>query len=754
MIGSDHIDKSRTESEQIEPMNLLRIASNVFKTRAYPNFHTVSFPAYLISFGVMGVSFLAYLLGGIGVEYTLRTTVLIGMGFAILVTLIHWANADAAKWAAIGCLVVQIYLLAFLWSAPELFYLLVIPIILAGVLINTPAAGITAAAESLFLAAGPPLFPVLQLPAGGTIILQLCIWCTALTMVSAYLYIEHLFSQAATDYNRLQDLLKISREQQQRLAQTLDDLEHSNRQLSLLYDKNISLRRTAEEATEAKTNYIARVSHEIRTPLSMILGITESIIENQEDYADEIPLDLMDDILVVRRNSEHLLSLVNDVLDLTRAEASQLILHKEWSHISEEIVKSVEIVSPLAQKKKLDLQVMTPRAIPEIYCDRTRIRQVILNLLTNAIRYTDRGKITVSLSVNERNIIICVKDTGAGIESEDIERIFEPFYRGSRNIRPEVIGSGLGLSVCRQFVDLHGGKIWLESQVNSGSSFYVSLPLTRDEPPPRSPASYVNQQWAWVERPRGRPGSFALQPKRHIVICTQADTLFDQMKQLDPHGDYSRVRDVPDLVREVEKTPAHFILLNAPTLDSLLSQMETAAQSIKDTPLMGTTFTSLQEQVRLTGAAGYVQKPFSGRALRQAIREVAAQPRRILIVDDNIDVQKLIVRVLNSEADLEGAQFLLASNGKDALQVAHSRRPDLILLDLALPDMSGWEIIGQLKKDPSLCDIPVIIVSAHDLDNAPNRSKTVVIMNGEGFSMNEFMTQAFGQGNPPTSDWR
>ena len=182
--------------------------------------------------------------------------------------------------------------------------------------------------------------------------------------------------------------------------------------------------------------------------------------------------------------------------------------------------------------------------------------------------------------------------------------------------------------------------------------------------------------------------------------------------------------------------------------------MEAADKSIQDTPLMGTTFTTLQEQVRLTGAAGYVQKPFSGHALRQAIREVAAQPRRILIVDDNIDVQKLIVRVLNSEADLEGAQFLLASNGKDALHIARSRQPDLIF---ARPGPAGYDRMGNhqaLKKNPALCDTPVIIVSAHDLDNAPNRSKTVVIMHGEGFSMNEFIAQTFGRENPPASDQR
>jgi signal transduction histidine kinase/CheY-like chemotaxis protein len=725
-------------------MNFKRITQYLFKTREYPNFHTVSFPAYFISFSVLGLSFIAYMLGGVNDEYTLRSTVLISLGFAVLVTAIHWLHPELAKWAAVFCLSAQICVLARLWEIPDLLFLLVIPIILTAVVINTPATAITAIVESLTLVVGSTWIANLSLAPGDQIILQLCVWCTALTMISAFLFIEHLFSQAATDYNRLQELLAKTRGQQQQLAQTLDDLEHANRQLSLLYEKNISLRKTAEEATEAKTNYIARVSHEIRTPLSMILGITESIIENQDVYADETPLDLMDDIRVVRRNSEHLLSLVNDVLDLTRAETNQLILHKEWTNIVEEIGKSVEIISPLARKKKLDIQVLTPRALPEIYCDRTRIRQVILNLLTNAIRYTNQGRISVSTSVDEFNILICIKDTGAGIEPEDIERIFEPFYRGKQNISPDIIGSGLGLSVCRQFVDLHGGKIWLESQPGTGSSFYVRLPLTRNDPIPRSPASFVNEQWAWVERRRNQPGKLIQQPKRHVVICTQADTLFNQMKQLDPQGDYSLVNDVPGLVHEVEKTPAHFILVNAPSLDLLLAQMETAARDIKDTPLLGTTFTSLQEQVLLTGAAGYVQKPFRAEALRQAISTVVNRPRRILIVDDNIDVQKLIVRMLSTEADYECTEFLLAVNGKEALQITPIHMPNLILLDLALSDMSGWDIIRELKKDTTLCDIPVIIVSAHDLNDAPNRSKTVIMMRGEGFSMNEFMARALG----------
>jgi signal transduction histidine kinase/CheY-like chemotaxis protein len=726
-------------------MNVSRWLTPLFRNRSYLYFHTLDFPAFFINVAVVGLSLLIYIFGSARLEYPLRNTVLVSMGFALLVWLVGWRHAGIGQWASVVALIAQVYVLALMWQRPDMLFLWIVPIILAVMLINTPAAGLVAALETATLAGAAHLSFGLALPRDHQTILLLVLWIASLALTVASLVIENLFNQAATDHDRLQALLKTSRETQQRLAQTLEDLEHSNRQLSLLYDKNIALRKTAEEATEAKTNFIARVSHEIRTPLSMILGITESIIENEDVYAEEIPMDLMDDIHVMRRNSEHLLSLVNDVLDLTRAEASQLILHKEWTDLAAELDKSAAIVSPLAQKKKLELEVNTQRPLPEIYCDRTRIRQVILNLLTNAIRYTDQGKISLSASKDDDSLLICVRDTGTGIEPSDVERVFEPFYRGKGALRPDTIGSGLGLSVCRQFVDLHGGKIWLESLVAAGTSFYVRLPLGGDEPPPRSPASFLSERWPWVEVRRLRSGSFTQRTRRHVMVCTQSEAFLHQIRQLDPHSDYQRVGGVAELAAEAERAPAHTILINAPNLEILLAQMEQATQQIKDTPILGTTFTSLHDQVRLTGASAYVQKPFRNQTLRDAVRQVIERPRNVLIVDDNNDMKKMIVRVFSSEAEFEHTQFTLASSGEETYAALARRKPDVILLDLALPDVSGWDVVARLKEEPAWAAIPVIIVSAHDLNDVPNRSRMVVYMNGDGVSMDELITSAFGQ---------
>jgi signal transduction histidine kinase/CheY-like chemotaxis protein len=736
---------AREQIDQEGKMNHPRIWTFLFGKRSYPNFHTLTLSPYLILAGMVVISYIAYIFGGAGIEYELRITVLIAAGFIVPVLLSCFFLPDTSGWVSILCLILLIGTLSYWWQSSQLLFLFVVPIVLAGVQINTPAILMVAGLESVLAIAGMPALLSGQIGPTEQYGLQICIWITALTMFTAYLFIEQLFSQAATDYTQMQVLLESSRTQQFRLAEMLEDLEHANRQLSLLYEKNISLRKTAEEATTAKTNYIARVSHEIRTPLSMILGITESIIDNQDLYQDEVPQDLLDDIHIIRRNSEHLLSLVNDVLDLTRAETSRLVLHCEWTDIVDEIKKSVEIVSPLARKKKLDLRANCASGIPEIYCDRTRIRQVFLNLLTNAIRYTDRGEITISALSDQNDVTVCIRDTGSGISSEDMERIFEPFYRGRQKGHQDTIGSGLGLSVSRQFVDMHGGKVWLESQLGAGTAVFVRLPLAHDAPAPRSASSLVSEAWPWVERRRASRVPFTQQPKRHFVVCTQAGSLFQQISRFNAGIDCTQVHNVPDLIREVEQTPAHLILMNAPSMQYLLPQMEKVTQNIKDTLLIGMTFASLQEQLDVMGAAGYVQKPFSGQDLREAVFRINEHPRSILVVDDNQDIQMLIVRVLGADAEGEGVQFLVASTGKEALDIAAARRPDIILLDLALPDMSGWDIMQELRRDTQLGAIPILIVSAHDLNEEHNQSKSLVVMRGEGFTLSELMIQLVGQ---------
>ncbi len=720
-------------------MPFLKRLLSIFSIREYPNFQTISPPAYVVSGLLVAVGFIFYLISGAAIEELMRYSTLATAACAAGILFVHWLSPGLARWSTSVLTIVLVFALASIWQDPAMLNLLAFPVILAAVLVNWPTAILTAGVLTALLLSGTAGLP---LSGSEQSIAILLIWFAALITGGGYFYVERALGQATHDYDRMQALLVESRGHQQRLFETLEDLEHANRQLSLLYDKNISLRRMAEEATEAKTTYIARVSHEIRTPLNMILGITESIIENHEEYEDELPLDLVDDIRVIRRNSEHLLSLVNDVLDLTRADASRLILRKEWVDISDEIEKSLEIVLSLARKKQLDMRFESNTPLPQIFCDRTRIRQVVLNLLSNAVRYTEQGQVTVWASADEKWLTIQVRDTGPGIDPDDSERIFEPFYRGMTSTSQENIGTGLGLSVCRQLVELHGGKVWLESRPNEGATFAFNLPVTMGSDAGRSPVRFINEQWVWVERRREQAFNFQTPHKKRVLVCGPGGLLGGAKNELGERIEVKAVETIAELVEEVERTPAHLIVVNAQNLEELGPKLQETSAHIKDTPIIGCLFSSLREQVAKAGAIDYVQKPFSNQRLRQAVAQIRPYPRRILIVDDNVEVQRLIVRVLTMQS--ETTQYLLAENGQQALEIARRKKPDLILLDLALPQMDGWQFLSCLRKEAELSDIPVILVSAHDLYESPARSKMVILMDVDGISMEKFLRLVTG----------
>lgn len=714
-------------------MNFKTHLQFIFRVRQYAGLPEVTPPTYVISAALVLVGVIAYFIGGLEIEALLRYSSLAASICGLSILLLHLIQPCLARWASGLATTLLVFILAQIWDNPFFLSMLVIPIFLSTILVNFPATLLTAGLQTFILtsnAAGKPV------DSSNQTILLLTIWLAVITTEGGYIFIERLLEQASEDYKRLQDMLHQSRSQQQQLSFALEDLEHANRQLSLLYDKNISLRKAAEEATEAKSTYIARISHEIRTPLNMILGITESIIEEQDDYEDDLPLDLLDDIKVIRRNSEHLLSLVNDVLDLTRAGASRMILRKEWIDIAQEIDKSLEIVLPLARKKELDLKANITSILPQVYCDRTRIRQVILNLLSNAIRYTDEGEICIQAQADETWLTVQVRDTGPGVETGDTEKIFEPFYRGVTNNKQETFGTGLGLSVCRQLIDLHSGKIWLESQPGKGSVFSFRLPVVAGSEISASPTRFINEQWVWVERKRQRLYNFQTPEKRRVVIYGANELIIPDRNLLQEKVEIIQVDTIKGLAQEETSAPPHLAVINTHKLEDLLPFMQQAVDLMQDTPLIGCTFTSAYEQVRQAGAIDYVQKPFSNQRLRQAVEQVHPYPRKILVVDDNVPVQRLIVRILS--AHHEDTQYFLAEDGAAALEVAWRKKPDLILLDLALPDIDGWQILRKIKEDPELHKIPVILISAHDLNDAPPRSKAVILMNGDGISLDLF----------------
>ncbi len=717
---------------------------NLFQSRDAKSYRPLNPPLIFFLVVLAITSFALYMAGNPLDEFRLRISSLVIIGAAALIfALSRWSDT-LGRWIFAPILSIMIVILALIWHNATLLLITLVPVALSVVLVNLPALLFTAVTNTVLVLRIGSITPTLILNDDHRTILVATTWLLTLVLATGYMFFERFIHRANEDQAHFQNLLEESRDQQLKLAQAMDDLLHANRQLTLLYDKNISLRKAAEEAREAKTTYIARVSHEIRTPLTMILGITDCIIEDEE-LEEDLPLELVDDIHVIRRNSEHLLSLVNDVLDLTRAEAGQLILKKEWVDINAEIEKAIEIVQPLVAKKKLTMCMgpsdpTTDQAhLPQVFCDRTRIRQVILNLLSNAVRYTEAGQVGVYASSDGQQLTVKIWDTGPGVHPDDVERIFDPFYRGATGLRQDTIGAGLGLSVSRQLVELHAGKIWLESQPGVGSTFYFTLPVVVGDIPSRSPIGFINESWVWTERKRPRLNIQA--DRKRVVLCGADDTFSDQFGESNDI-EFIRTGSVPELVEVLDNAPAHLILMNATSIEGLLEKLESASASIKDTPIIGSVFTPLHQYVLQAGAAEFIQKPFSAAKLIEAVQSAMPNPRKVLIVDDNLEVQQLIARILSDP--LESTEFVMAANGAQAMQLIKTCQPDLILMDLLLPDTDGWHLMEQINKDPQISEIPVILISAHDPVEELPKSKLMLFAHGDGISLDEFIHYALG----------
>jgi signal transduction histidine kinase len=307
------------------------------------------------------------------------------------------------RWFTIAALV-AIISLGFSWlGMPEFLFFVAIPTIWAVVLLNLSAATITTIGQTVLLLL---LSRYVAVNVSVTTIVMgvVAIWLTLGMMVVIYRPMYQITRWFEEYFEYARQALEESLDRKVELQQTLDDLAHTNRELALLSEKLGVMRRSAEEAREAKAAFVAKISHEFRTPLNMIIGLIDTLTETPEVYGQEIPPLLLKDLEIVYRNSTHLASMINDVLDLSQTETGRLTIHREEADLAEDISSALLVVKPLLEKKKLTLQTVLADDLPKIYYDRTRIRQVVLNLVSNAARYTDMVIKTPSMLRRSRRV--------------------------------------------------------------------------------------------------------------------------------------------------------------------------------------------------------------------------------------------------------------------------------------------------------------------------------------------------------------
>jgi signal transduction histidine kinase/CheY-like chemotaxis protein len=619
------------------------------------------------------------------------------------------------RWIAISGVAGLILLLSGALQLPAALVLLGLPVLFAAQLVGLVAASAVAAGQSallgVLLARGglEGAEPVLALA-------LIAIWMTWLGLVAIYRPIYALEEWVARESERAMRIIEDARDRKAELEQTVESLVSVNRQLALANERIAALRHMAEEAQSAKAQFVAKVSHEFRTPLNMIIGLVNLMVDNPRIYTVTLPPEMTEDLEIVRRNCQHLASMVNDVLSLAQIEARQLVLHRERVDLSELVRAAVEAVSPLSAKKKLALEVDIEEGMPRVYCDRTRIQQVVLNLVSNAARFTDHGAISVEarrLGAHADRVLVCVRDTGPGIAPDDTKRIFEPFYQAQSDSRRDRGGTGLGLAISREFVHRHGGRMWLDSELGVGTTFSFELPISELPEPVARPGHRIRDDWVWRQDAFMSPIRVAgALPLPRVVVWDQGGGL---IPELDGHAEEVEfiyaggAADVDDALRQA---PAHAVIVNTAQPDALPALVGAARHVTAGTPLIGCSVPRRVERALRAGAAGYLVKPVSPADLWSAINSVHSVVERVLVVDDDPDFVRMVTRMLAVSAS--GLQVAGATSGAEALGALRDEPVDLVLLDVMMPEMDGWQVLARKNADPALRPIPAFLVSARD----------------------------------------
>jgi nitrogen-specific signal transduction histidine kinase/CheY-like chemotaxis protein len=520
--------------------------------------------------------------------------------------------------------------------------------------------------------------------------------------------------------------------------QVEEDLLRSTREQSRLLDRLKAMNQIAEEARQTKQEFIAKVSHELRTPLNMIVAYSELITQSPKLYGGRIPQALLADMAVILRNSQHLSKLVDDVLDLSQIDAGRMALSKTWVDLGALASEAAEAVRPLFQTKGLYLEVDAGENLPQVYCDPTRIRQVLMNLLSNAGRFTVEGGIRVHIWSTEVQMRVSVQDSGPGIDPRDQEHLFEPFQQIDASIRRKHGGSGLGLNISKQFVEMHEGHIWLESQPGHGTVFHVSLPIVpepMEEFEPVAARRWIHPYDAYVPRTRPRVAPVPEVRVRYVVM-EYGHVLERLLTRYMANAEVVRVQSLDEAMDVLSESPARAFVVNSALLPQQ-SWPETGWGKLPfDTPLVSCWLPSDVAPEPL-GVVRYLVKPVNRTRLEEAMLALGPEVRTVLVCDDEPDILRLFLRMLAGLA--RGYQIITATSGMEALAALRELRPDAMILDLLMPEMTGFDLLQEKAKDPDLQAIPVIVASSLDPFNQPIVSNQLFVARGSGLSSRDLL---------------
>jgi signal transduction histidine kinase/CheY-like chemotaxis protein len=630
-------------------------------------------------------------------------------------------------------------------------------------------------------------------------------WRTLRWMISSYETGQQQLEQLQDQRAQLTAALKS-------LDQTSFALARANEQLQMMVQ-------AAEEARRSKQEFAANISHELRAPLNLVIGFSDMILNEPVAYGlTDLPPALLADLHAVQRNAQHLLKLVNDILDLSQLDATYLTIAHEPVVVSELIRSAVQDIEHLAHLRGLEIQTEIEPALPEVEADRTRMRQVLINLLNNALRFTQHGCLRVfarreragtpdngrprdrdestNASSDGDSLVIGVSDTGSGIAPDDLYRIFEPFVQVGASANRKKEGTGLGLTISKRFVELHGGRMWVESEPGVGSTFLFTLPIQPPKPglPLHSTPHTVHRRevGALAVIERGPVLSRLLDRYLSGITVVQVP----DVEQLMMHPQRSVFEAVIQNTPPNPEAQAALARQLSPRLPLLQCYIPMAGPDIFDPAPAPASASGSQPWAGGApyGICRYLTKPVTREQVYSALADVlvrscvkmeanntlnetaitgispdlvhepsqrnpgdgrATRVAHVLLIEDDEDTLQMMSRLLRAAPSQARPGFdtvipMRARSGEQALQILHGQdgvegqgtNVDGIFLDLMLPGLNGFDVLHALEQDERLVHIPVCVVSGHAISDNPLVTPFLTLSRREGLTVSE-LTHAF-----------
>ncbi len=513
-------------------------------------------------------------------------------------------------------------------------------------------------------------------------------------MLAAFAYQGTIAIQNAS---LLQEIRALNETLEHKVHQRTAELEIANQQL--------------QRADRLKSEFLATMSHELRTPLNSVIGFAEIL---QDEICGELNEEQKEFVQDIQDSGQHLLTMINDILDLSKIEAGRMELNFEEFSIHQALQEVHAIIMGMANKKRIHPRFeVVPREF-DIVADKVKFKQIMYNLLSNAVKFTpEGGNITTRAEILPTEVQVSVRDTGIGIRPEDRDTLFQSFQQLDSSYSREYQGTGLGLALTKRLVELHNGTIWLESEHGKGSRFTFSLPIQVAE---------RQSQDARMEQVALQVNSDQSAEKQTILVAEDNPQAARLLAVYLREAGYNTVlaRDGKEAILMAQSVQPFAITLDImlPEKDGweVLKELKTIPD-LDTIPVIIISIVDEQEIGLGLGAVDYLVKPIQKEDLIEALDRLHLQssshtpPGRILVVDD----QPKTVKWMQTVLEAEGYEVIPAFDGEEGILHIQHEPPDLIILDLMMPKVSGFDVIDFLKGDPQYSAIPVIICTAKDL---------------------------------------